>query len=78
MSLVVVLAMDGYTDEMGDEEYPKSGSEEMVDDSSSLLLQFQCLGTSDREALIKDFQRLLAPMQLSVEGCTFFLEMNNW
>lgn len=70
--------MDGYTDEMGDDDYPTVSSEEMADDSSSLLLQFQCLGTSDREALIKDFQRLLAPMQLSVEGCTFFLEMNNW
>lgn len=70
--------MDGCTDEMGDDDYPAVTSEDMADDSSSLLLQFQCLGTSDREALIKDFQRLLAPMQLSVEGCTFFLEMNNW
>lgn len=73
--------MEESLEEMNDDDCPVSypvASEEMAEESNSLLLQFQCLGTSDREALIKDFQRLLAPMQLSVEGCTFFLEMNNW
>lgn len=73
-----VLIMDGSTEDMNDDEYTSAPSIDMTEDSNSLLLQFQCLGTSDREALIKDFQKLLAPMQLSVEGCTFFLEMNNW
>ena len=43
-----------------------------------LLLQFQCMGTNDRDALINEFQRLLGPNNLQPEACSFFLEMNNW
>lgn len=45
---------------------------------SSLLQQFSCMSTSNKDDLINEFQRLLAPNQLNVEECTFFLEMNNY
>ena len=45
---------------------------------SSLLQQFSCMSTSNKDDLIQEFQRLLAPNQLNVEGCTFFLELSNW
>lgn len=56
-------------------------SENMVSDSGAdidLLLQFQCMGTNDRDVLIAEFQRLLGPSSLKPEACAFFLEMNNW
>ena len=44
----------------------------------NLLRQFSSLGTTDKEVLIAEFQKLLGPNQLSPEGCGFFLDMNNW
>ncbi|XP_052064894.1 protein ILRUN-like [Mytilus californianus] len=44
----------------------------------NLLRQFSSLGTTDKEVLISEFQKLLGPNQLSPEGCGFFLDMNNW
>lgn len=43
-----------------------------------LLQQFSSLGTTDKEVLISEFQRLLGPNQITVKGCEFFLDMNNW
>lgn len=51
---------------------------DMVDLESSLLQQFSCLATQDKDVLINQFQKLLSPNQLSPEGCAFFLDMNNW
>jgi hypothetical protein len=51
---------------------------EGVDTEAELLLQFQCMGTNDRDALIMEFQRLLGPNTLQPDACAFFLEMNNW
>ena len=51
---------------------------EMNDVESQLLQQFSCMSTSSKDDLIKEFQRLLSPNQLSSEGCAFFLDMNNW
>ena len=45
---------------------------------SSILQQFSRMQTSNRDDLILEFQRLLAPNQLTEEGCKFFLDMNNW
>ena len=56
-------------------------SENMSTESGAdvdLLLQFQCMGTNDRDVLISEFQRLLGPSVLKPEACAFFLEMNNW
>lgn len=43
-----------------------------------LLRQFSCLGTTDRDDLVKQLQKLLAGCDLSDATATFFLEMNNW
>lgn len=51
---------------------------DLLDLESSLLQQFSCLGTQDKDVLINQFQKLLSPNQLSAEGCAFFLDMNNW
>ncbi|CAD7090510.1 unnamed protein product [Hermetia illucens] len=48
-----------------------------LDIDSNLLQQFSCLGTTDHEDLIDNFQRLL-DNQLSKETARFFLEMSNW
>jgi len=42
----------------------------------SLLLQFTCLNTTDRDDLIKQFKELTE--QVEDEKAEFFLEMNNW
>lgn len=42
-----------------------------------LLQQFSCLGTRDKDELIKQFQKLLGN-QLNATDCAFFLDMNNW
>lgn len=42
-----------------------------------LLQQFSSLGTTDKEVLIAEFQKLLGN-QLNPAGCAFFLDMNNW
>lgn len=43
-----------------------------------LLHQFSCLGTTDKDDLVKQLQRLLAGSQLNEATATFFLDMNNW
>lgn len=43
-----------------------------------LLQQFSSMGTTDKEVLISEFQKLLEPNQLNPAGCAFFLDMNNW
>ncbi|KAL3842326.1 hypothetical protein ACJMK2_020354 [Sinanodonta woodiana] len=42
-----------------------------------LLQQFSSMGTTDKEVLIAEFQRLLGN-QLTPSICAFFLDMNNW
>ncbi|XP_012279704.1 uncharacterized protein C6orf106 homolog [Orussus abietinus] len=44
----------------------------------NLLHQFSCLGTTDKDDLVKQLQRLLAESQLNETTATFFLDMNNW
>ena len=44
---------------------------------SGLLEQFSSMGTTDKEVLITEFQKLLGN-QLNPAGCEFFLEMNKW
>ncbi|KAF7378635.1 protein ILRUN [Vespula maculifrons] len=43
-----------------------------------LLHQFSCLGTTDKDDLVKQLQRLLAGSQLNEATAAFFLDMNNW
>ncbi|XP_003489317.1 protein ILRUN [Bombus vosnesenskii] len=43
-----------------------------------LLHQFSCLGTTDRDDLVKQLQKLLAGSQLNETTAEFFLDMNNW
>ncbi|XP_015768611.1 PREDICTED: uncharacterized protein C6orf106 homolog [Acropora digitifera] len=47
------------------------------DFDSDLLSKFSCLGTTDRDVLINELQRLL-DFQLNPTGCAFFLDMTNW
>lgn len=47
------------------------------DIDAGLLQQFSCLGTTDRDVLISQLQKLLGN-QLNPAGCAFFLDMNNW
>lgn len=47
------------------------------DIDQSLMQQFSCMGTTDKDVLISQFQRLL-DNQLNPAGCAFFLDMNNW
>ncbi|KAK7486412.1 hypothetical protein BaRGS_00022336 [Batillaria attramentaria] len=42
-----------------------------------LLQQFSSMGTTDREVLISEFQKLLGNT-LNPDSCAFFLDMNNW
>lgn len=42
-----------------------------------LLQQFSSLGTTDKDVLISEFQKLLGN-QLNPGECAFFLDMNNW
>ncbi|XP_013398445.1 uncharacterized protein C6orf106 homolog [Lingula anatina] len=44
---------------------------------ANFVQQFSCLGTTDKEVLISEFQRVL-DNQLNPQGCAFFLDMNNW
>ncbi|KAM9217355.1 protein ILRUN isoform 1-T1 [Leptosomus discolor] len=48
-----------------------------VDLDAELMQKFSCLGTTDKDVLIGEFQRLLG-FQLSPAGCAFFLDMTNW
>ncbi|XP_076236858.1 protein ILRUN [Calliopsis andreniformis] len=43
-----------------------------------LLQQFSCLGTTDKDDLVKQLQKLLAGSHLNKATATFFLDMNNW
>lgn len=43
-----------------------------------LLHQFSCLGTTDKDDLVKQLQKLLAGSHLNEATATFFLDMNNW
>ncbi|RWS30247.1 hypothetical protein B4U80_00683, partial [Leptotrombidium deliense] len=56
----------------------ENGGKQTMDIGAELLQRFQCLGTQDKDVLIREFQRFLPPNQLSSEGCAFFLDMNNW
>lgn len=47
------------------------------DVDGNLLQQLASLGTTDKEVLIAEFQKLLGN-QLNPAGCAFFLDMNNW
>ena len=42
-----------------------------------LLQQFSSMGTTDKDVLILEFQRLLGT-DLNPSCCAFFLDMNNW
>lgn len=44
---------------------------------NSLLLQFNCMGTTDREDLVKQLLKL-AGEHVNPTTAAFFLEMNNW
>ncbi|XP_012265109.1 protein ILRUN [Athalia rosae] len=44
----------------------------------NLLQQFSCLGTTDKDDLVKQLQRLLAGSHLNEATAAFFLDMNNW
>lgn len=43
----------------------------------NLLQQFSCMGTTDKETLVSQLQKLVGN-QLNAAGCAFFLDMNNW
>ncbi|EZA51714.1 uncharacterized protein C6orf106 homolog [Ooceraea biroi] len=43
-----------------------------------LLHQFSCLGTTDKDDLVKQLQKLLAGSHLNEATAAFFLDMNNW
>ncbi|KJH42321.1 hypothetical protein DICVIV_11696 [Dictyocaulus viviparus] len=43
-----------------------------------LIRQLSCLRTSDKEALVKQFQSILGDVALPPELCAFFLDMTNW
>ncbi|CAL8367445.1 unnamed protein product [Lota lota] len=48
-----------------------------LDLDQDLMQKFSCMGTSDKDTLISEFQRLLG-FQLNPAGCAFFLDMTNW
>ncbi|ESO86948.1 hypothetical protein LOTGIDRAFT_128067 [Lottia gigantea] len=50
---------------------------ELNDLDGKLLQQFSSMGTTDRDVLIAEFQKLLGN-QLNPSSCAFFLDMNNW
>lgn len=43
----------------------------------TLLQQFSCLGTTDKDELIKQLQKL-AGDSINATTASFFLDMNNW
>ncbi|KXJ12439.1 uncharacterized protein C6orf106 homolog [Exaiptasia diaphana] len=47
------------------------------DVDQDLMLKFSSLGTTDREVLISELQRVL-DYQLNQAGCAFFLDLANW
>lgn len=48
-----------------------------IDLDPELMQKFNCMGTTDKDVLISEFQRLLG-FQLNPAGCAFFLDMTNW
>lgn len=54
---------------------PMEGTDMDVD--AELMQKFSCMGTTDKDVLISEFQRLLG-FQLNPAGCAFFLDMTNW
>ncbi|XP_057686358.1 protein ILRUN-like isoform X1 [Corythoichthys intestinalis] len=48
-----------------------------LDVDQELTQKFSCMGTTDKDILISEFQRLLG-FQLNPAGCAFFLDMTNW
>ncbi|XP_072886417.1 protein ILRUN isoform X2 [Hemitrygon akajei] len=48
-----------------------------MDLDQDLMQKFSCMGTTDKDVLISEFQRLLG-FQLNPAGCAFFLDMTNW
>lgn len=53
------------------------GSSVPGDIDQSLLLQFSCMNTTDRDELISQMQRLLGP-SINSNTASFFLDMSNW
>ena len=47
------------------------------DVDQDLMMKFSSLGTTDREVLVNELQRVL-DYQLNQAGCAFFLDMANW
>jgi hypothetical protein len=47
------------------------------DVDQDLMMKFSSLGTTDREVLVTELQRVL-DFQLNQAGCAFFLDMSNW
>ena len=48
-----------------------------MDVDAELMQKFSCMGTTDKDVLISEFQRLLGFL-LNPAGCAFFLDMTNW
>uniref|UniRef100_UPI0035900666 protein ILRUN n=2 Tax=Myxine glutinosa TaxID=7769 RepID=UPI0035900666 len=48
-----------------------------MDIDQELMQKFSCMGTTDKDVLISEFQKLLG-FQLNPAGCAFFLDMANW
>ncbi|KAJ8928160.1 hypothetical protein NQ314_019307 [Rhamnusium bicolor] len=53
---------------------PVSGG---IDIEQSLLQQFSCMGTTDKDELVQQLQKLLGS-HLNYSTAAFFLDMNNW
>ncbi len=56
------------------------GNEEVDEDMEcgGLVNQFLSLGTTDKDVLISQLQKLVEPGQLPSNAASFFLDMNNW
>lgn len=48
-----------------------------IDIEQSLVQQFSCMGTTDKDDLIKELQKVLGN-HLNYTTAAFFLDMNNW
>lgn len=48
------------------------------DVDGSLTQALSSLNTSDRDALISQFQQILGDARLTPGACAFFLDMNRW
>lgn len=76
----IYIFWNSYFDEFGKIHVVYINSTVMDVDSEldqDLLSRFNALGTTDRDVLITELQRLLN-FQLSQAGCVFFLDMTNW